>query len=143
VDEVRRILDNLRPPTQDALGLVDTLRAHTPDNADGLAVQVTADVGLPPLDPDVETAAYRIALEALTNVHRHARATHCTIRLTADDSQLLLEVHDDGHGLPATPRVGVGLASMRHRAESLGGALDVRSGSDGTTVTARLPKHRP
>jgi signal transduction histidine kinase len=80
VDEVRRILDNLRPPTLDALGLVGALRAHAQDSADGLAVQVAADPLLTPLDPDVEAAAYRIALEALTNVHRHACATRCTVR---------------------------------------------------------------
>ena len=143
LDEVRRILDNLRPPTLDALGLVGALRAHAQDGADGLAVQVAADPLLTPLDPDVEAAAYRIALEALTNVHRHAGATRCTVQLSADDSQLLVEVHDDGRGLPAVPREGVGLASMRHRAESLDGALEVRSGSGGTTVTARLPRQRP
>jgi signal transduction histidine kinase len=108
VDEVRRILDNLRPPTLDALGLVGALRAHAQDSADGLAVQVAADPLLTPLDPDVEAAAYRIALEALTNVHRHACATRCTVRLSADDSQLLVEVNDDGRGLPAVPREGVG-----------------------------------
>ncbi len=143
VDEVRRILDNLRPTTLDALGLVGALRAHAQDTADGLAVQVAADAGLSALDPEVEAAAYRIALEALTNVHRHARATHCTIRLSADDHQVRVNVQDDGRGLPPMRREGVGLASMRHRAESLGGALEVRSGSDGTSVTAHLPRQRP
>ena len=143
MDQVRRILDNLRPPTLDALGLVGALRAHAQNSADGLAVQVSAAGPLlTPLDPDVEAAAHRIALEALTNVHRHARATRCTVRLATDDSQLFVEIEDDGRGLPAVPRPGVGLASMRYRAESLEGALEVRSGSGGTTVTARLPRQR-
>ena len=139
VEEVRRILDDLRPAPLDALGLVGALRAHAKDSPDGLAVQVTAAAGLPPLDPEVEGAAYRIALEALTNVHRHAGADNCTVSVSTDDHQVRIEVHDDGRGLPAGVSHGLGLASMRHRAESLGGDFDVRSGS-GTTVNARLPR---
>jgi signal transduction histidine kinase len=142
VEEVRRILAGLRPPALDAVGLVGALRAHTHDPAGGPAVEVTADADLSPLDPDVEAAAYHIALEAVTNARRHAHATHCTVRLSADDSRLRIEVRDDGHGMPAVPREGIGLTSMRHRAESLGGTLEVRSGSTGTTVVARLPRQR-
>ncbi len=141
VSEVRRILDNLRPVTLDALGLVGALRVHARDGVDGLAVQVTADSGPFSLDPEVEAAAYRIALEALTNVHRHAGAKNCTVHLSADTSQVRLEIRDDGHGMPTVFHDGVGLASMRHRAESLGGRLDVLSGSDGTTINARLPRY--
>ncbi|HEX2706289.1 MAG TPA: sensor histidine kinase, partial [Candidatus Lustribacter sp.] len=139
VEEVRRILDDLRPAPLDAFGLVGAVRAHVLDSPDGLAVQVSADA-LAHLDPDVEAAAYRIAVEALTNVRRHAAADNCTVTLSTDDQQVHLEVHDDGRGLPAEVSHGLGLASMRHRAESLGGDLDVRSGSDGTTVNARLPR---
>jgi signal transduction histidine kinase len=139
VEEVRRILDDLRPAPLDALGLVGALRAHVLDNPDGLAVTVTAE-GLSLLDPNVEAAAYRITLEALTNVHRHAAADNCTVNLSTDDQQVLIEVHDDGRGRPAGISHGLGMASMRHRAESLGGDLDVRSGTDGTTLNARLPR---
>lgn len=142
VSEIRRILDNLRPATLDTLGLVGALRAHARDGADGLAVQVSADTGPFSLDPEVEAAAYRIALEALTNVHRHAGAENCTVRLSADTIQVRLQIRDDGHGMPTVCHDGVGLASMRHRAESLGGRLDVLSGSGGTTVNARLPRQR-
>jgi signal transduction histidine kinase len=142
VEEIRRILAGLRPPALDTAGLVGALRANSSDPTGGPAVDVTADADLPSLDPDVEAAAYRIAIEALTNARRHAHATHCTVRLSADDSQLRIEVHDDGHGMPAVPHEGIGLTSMRHRAESLGGALEVQSGSAGTTVVARLPGPR-
>lgn len=142
VEEVRRILDNLGPSRLDELGLLGALRAHAQDSGDGLAVQVDAGGSLAPLDPDLEVAAYRIAVEALTNVRRHARATRCMVRMFADDRHVVVDVKDDGSGLPRDPRVGVGLASMRHRAESLGGTLEVSSRSDGTTVTARLPRQR-
>jgi signal transduction histidine kinase len=142
VEEVRRIIDGLRPPALDSLGLLGALQAHAAHPTDRMAVDVIADAELSPLDPDVEAAAYRIALEAITNAHRHAAADHCTVQLSADDGQLRVQVSDDGHGLPTAMRDGVGLASMRHRAECLDGDLDVRSGPGGTTVVARLPRHR-
>jgi signal transduction histidine kinase len=142
VEEIRRIIDGLRPPALDALGLVGALRTHAAHPADRVAVDVTVDAELSPLDPEVEAAAYRIALEAVTNARRHAAADHCTVRLSTDDGQLHVEVSDDGHGLPAALRDGIGLISMRHRAERLDGELDVRSGPGGTTVIARLPRHR-
>jgi signal transduction histidine kinase len=107
-----------------------------------MAVDVTVDAELSPLDPEVEAAAYRIALEAVTNARRHSAADHGTVRLSTDNGQLRVEVSDDGHGLPAASRDGIGLTSMRHRAERLNGELDVRSGPGGTTVIARLPRHR-
>src|SRR5207344_1756853 len=72
VEEVRRILEGLRPTALDALGLVAALRGQVHDPTGGLAVEVTADAELSPLDPDVEAAAYRITLEAVTNARRHA-----------------------------------------------------------------------
>jgi signal transduction histidine kinase len=147
VEEVRRILDDLRPPGLESLGLVEALRVQAADPAGGLSVEVAADPRLsapePRLDPDVEVAAYRIALEAVTNARRHAGAAHCAVRLSADDDVLGIEVSDDGHGCASPPREGVGLMSMRQRAEALGGAFQLRSGSGGTTVLARLPRHRP
>ena len=142
VEEIRRIIDGLRPPALDSLGLVGALRTHAAHSADRMAVDVIVDAELSPLDPEVEAAAYRIALEAVTNARRHAAAGHCTVRLSTQDDQLRVEVIDDGHGLPAALRDGVGLSSMRHRAERLDGELDVRSGSGGTTVVARLPRGR-
>ena len=70
----------------------------------------------------VEVAAYRIASEALTNAVRHAGARRCDITLTADEA-LTVEVTDDGRGLPDDPIPGIGLSSMRERAEELGGSF--------------------
>jgi signal transduction histidine kinase len=88
-------------------------------------------------------AAYRIVLEALTNVIRHAQAHHCAIRFSHNQSGshslLQMEIVDDGVGLPQDLRAGVGLRSMRERAEELGGSLIVESQPNITRVSAVLP----
>ncbi len=96
--------------------------------------------GLPPLPPDADAAAYRIVTEAVTNVVRHSGATTCRVGLTSEPDGLHLVVEDDGNGLPAQPRDGVGLVSMRRRAAELGGTWTVspRVGG-GTRVEVVLP----
>jgi signal transduction histidine kinase len=89
-------------------------------------------------------AAYRIGLEALTNVARHSGARNSTLRLTVADGALEVEVTDDGRGIEANGHTGVGHRSMRERAEELGGWLEIgRSGAAGTRVRARLPLREP
>ena len=84
-------------------------------------------------------AAYRIAVEAMTNAVRHAGASACRVRLEAG-SQLTVEVTDDGRGVPETPSVGTGLESMRERAAEVGGDVAVeRRPEGGTRVLAHLP----
>ena len=88
----------------------------------------------------MEVAAYRIAQEAFTNVVRHAHARTCTIGLELDSDVLRLTIADDGVGLPAVPQVGVGLSSMRERAEELGGAFLIAPlPRGGTRVWVALP----
>ena len=92
--------------------------------------------------PEVGAALYRIAQEALANAVRHAQARHVTVRLRTEGSEVVLRVEDDGRGfLPrASDGRGVGLDSMRERAEALGGRLRVdASPGHGTRVEARLP----
>ena len=145
VADVRRTVHDLRPPSLDELGLVGALRqaaAGLESRApEGLRVDVVAEEPLPALSAAVEVAAYRIVQEALTNVARHADAGAARVRLAAEDGALVVEVVDDGRGPPAVPRPGVGLASMRERAEELGGGCAVGPGPDGrgTLVRARLP----
>src|SRR5262249_19023560 len=129
--DIRRIAYDLRPPALDELGLVGALKEHIALQNQARGVQITLDAPsiLPPLTAAVEVATYRIALEAMTNVSRHANARHCQVRLFMDD-RLCLEVDDDGRGIPASARAGVGLTSMRERAEELGG----------TCVAQALPK---
>ncbi|WP_423223078.1 sensor histidine kinase [Candidatus Amarolinea aalborgensis] len=140
IADVRRLVYDLRPPALDQLGLVGALHEHAARVAsDSLAVQVRAPDDLPALPAAVEVAAYRIATEALTNVVRHAHAQRCTIWLCLDHA-LHLAVDDDGMGLPDNYQAGVGIASMRERAEELGGACRIaRRAEGGTRVSARLP----
>jgi signal transduction histidine kinase len=141
--DIRRLVHALRPPALDDLGLAAALYEGT-QHCEQAGLRVTVDLPerLPPLPAAVEVAAYRIAQEALTNIVRHAAARSCHVRLTLDDSAraLQLEIGDDGRGLPLVPRRGVGLASMRERAEELGGTCEVTSRPEGgTCVRARLP----
>ncbi len=75
----------------------------------------------------VEVAPFRIVAEALTNVVRHAGAQHCRVTLTRDEQALRIEVADDGHGIDPDVVAGVGLCSLRERADELGGQCEVRS----------------
>ncbi|NES27944.1 hypothetical protein GCE86_09745 [Micromonospora terminaliae] len=143
VEEVRRIVADLRPPTLDQGGLVDALRRHAEVfNAATTAPTVLVEEDLPGrpygLPAAVEVAAYRIALEAMTNAVRHAGARTCRVSVSQHDA-LLITVWDDGSGV-APAAFGVGLASMRERAEELGGRCTVtfRQGQ-GTQVEAVLP----
>jgi two-component system, NarL family, sensor kinase len=140
VGDVRRIVEGLRPPALDDLGLVGALRAwvarlpHEP-----CRVELDVPHELPPLPAAVEVAAYSIVLEAVTNALRHADATVCVVRLGRLDDAVEVVVEDDGCG-PGGWAPGVGIASMRERVAELDGALRVGRGrAAGTTVRARLP----
>jgi signal transduction histidine kinase len=146
IADIRRLVYALRPPTLDDSGLVAAVRQEADQcQRAGIHVVVVAPRELPPLPAAVEVAAYRIAQEALTNVMRHARARTCTVTvaLAAEQRALLLEIADDGRGLPPECHAGVGTTSMRERAEELGGTCLIapRPGG-GTLVSARLPLPR-
>jgi signal transduction histidine kinase len=144
IADIRRLVHGLRPPALDELGLAGALQRlaeRSTDDGGGLRVHVEVDAGLPALPAAVEVAAYRIVQEALTNTVRHAAAHRCRVRLGADGNDLLVEVADDGVGLPSDAVHGVGLSSMRERAEEMGGECRVAPGpGGGTTVLARLPR---
>ena len=136
VSDVRRLVYELRPPALDELGLVRALDEHA--RSLGHFTVVGPEV-MPPLRAAVEVAAYRIAMEAMTNTVRHARADHGEVTITLDGG-LHVEVEDDGVGLPHGYRAGVGIASMRERAAELGGTCQVATGPHGgTVVRAWLP----
>ena len=147
VGEIRRLIHGLRPPALDELGLAGAVRDRAGQlmrrqgvaPAQNLQLLVETPENLPPLPAAVEVAAYRIVEEALTNVALHARARTCAVRLALTDA-LEVEIVDDGVGLPAERRAGVGLLSMRERAAELGGACAIETlGGAGTRVYARLP----
>ena len=141
IDDVRRVASNLRPPALDQLGLVPALEqdaARLSSNTCSMTVRATGP--LPALPAAVEVAIYRIGLEALANVAHHAGASHAALELSQVGDDLLLEVRDDGRGMPGERRAGIGLTSMRERAEELGGRLEVHAAAEGgVCVAARLP----
>ena len=115
VDDIRRLVDELRPVSLDERGLVGAIRERAGALRGQFSVTVEETAPLPELPAAVEVAAYRICQEALMNVLKHAAATTCTVRLGAADGHLELEVADDGVGA-VVHGSGVGLASMRERA---------------------------
>jgi signal transduction histidine kinase len=141
IADIRRLVYGLRPPALDELGLLSAIREQAAQYAHiGLHITIDAPEQLPPLSAAVEVAAYRIAQEALTNVVRHANAHHCTIRLAFENAMLSVEIVDDGIGLPEERRAGVGMHSIRERAEELGGTCVIEASSTGgTRVLAHLP----
>lgn len=138
--DVRRIVEGLRPPALDELGLAGAID-HLVDRVSGPHLEVLVEVApVGRLPAAIEVAIYRIAQEALTNVVRHASASRARIVLQAQGAGLELEISDDGSGTPTPRRGGLGLSSMAERAEELSGRLVVegRPGS-GTSVRAWLP----
>jgi two-component system, NarL family, sensor kinase len=108
----------------------------------GLVFSVEASEDLPLLPAAVEVACYRIAQEAITNATRHSGASSCNVSLSLDEANgsLDLEVADDGVGVAEDRNAGVGMSSMRERAEELGGILTVENLPEGgTRVLSRLP----
>ncbi len=138
IGDIRALVHALRPAELDELGLAAALEG-VGARFDTLGVKVTAD-GLPRLAPVVESAAYRIAVEALTNAARHSGATSAKVQLRRAGHDLLLTVTDDGCGLSADAAEGTGLRSMRERADELGGTCEMAAEPGrGTRVDARLP----
>jgi signal transduction histidine kinase len=131
ISDIRRLVHGLRPPAIDELGLVGALAQRAQRFAAGdfdgtpsrTAVVVSAPDDLPPLPAAVEVAIFRIVEEALTNVVRHAGASRVDVEIAVDRRALRLSVTDDGIGMPSGREAGVGMSSMRERAEELGGIL--------------------
>jgi signal transduction histidine kinase len=154
IAEVRRLVDGLRPPALDELGLMPAIRQHgarltgvggpASEPSAAVAIEVLSSSTIPQLPAAVEVAVYRIATEAMTNVLRHAQAQRCTVELRYNDGPdsdvLELEVTDDGRGITGTTPDGFGQRSIRERAAELGGSCEIESGpGSGTRVFVRLP----
>ncbi len=144
--ETRRLLASLRPGILDSLGLVPALRALVDETArqGGWRTELIDEVGDERLPTTVETGAYRIAQEALTNALKHARTSRVALALRREPERLVLEIRDWGTGFVAdldrSRSTGLGLVSMRERARLLGGQCRVDSApGEGTAVWAALP----
>lgn len=145
IADVRRAVYDLRPPALDDLGLIPALQAHAARlNGGGVQITIDAESALPALPAAVEVAAYRIAVEGMTNVVRHADARTCSVRLFPADLRLVIEIRDDGRGLQADVRPGVGLTAMRERSSELGGTFQIQSTpGTGCLIRATLPLPPP
>jgi len=143
--ELRAVIDGLLPPDLSAHDLSESVRryAEVAGRAHGRKVRFTAGE-LPSLGSEVDAVVYRVAQEALHNALRHSRAEQVRVGLRREPGQVILEVADDGPGFAvdglAARSNGLGLASMRDRASSVGGKLTVRSAPGaGTTVRLAVP----
>jgi signal transduction histidine kinase len=141
---VRRLAVELRPKALDDFGLVPALErlAETFAGQTGVDVDFQAAVGVERLPPEIETALYRIVQEALTNVVKHAGATHVSIVLSRKNGAVTAVIEDDGHGFEAsgTDGAGLGLVGIRERLGLLDGRLAIESTQgSGTTIVAEVP----
>lgn len=139
--DVRRLIYALRPPVLDDLGLVAALQALAASLRQSRThITVRVCEPLPALPAAVDVAIYRIVQEALTNVIKHADAATCCVRLDCDAAGLTVRVVDDGHGFEPERAEGIGLRSLRERAEELGGRCSIAGSLPrGTEVRAWLP----
>jgi len=149
VDIVHRFARELRPALLDDLGLVPAVHAYLKGFADetGIRVNLTAFKGDEQLPTPIRTALYRVALEALANVTRHAQATQVDLTLRKLGSGIItMEIKDDGKGFDIEKMWHVrksrhlGMLGMRERIEMVGGKFTVASApGQGTTVKAQIP----
>ena len=142
IDALRAIISDLRPTALDELGLAPALRTLVAGVAEtaGLETRVAIELGAARLEPDVETIAYRVAQEALTNVVKHADARTVAVEVLLDAGKLRLIVADDGRGVGATRDGGYGIVGMRERAALASGEVEItRRSGGGTCVTLELP----
>ncbi|MEV6489379.1 sensor histidine kinase [Actinoplanes sp. NPDC051633] len=143
--DVRRLIEGLRPAALDTAGLRPALTEQAAallGPAVTVSVECSDDVHL--AGPAAEVAAYRIVVEALTNIARHSRATHVEVEVRLSDTHLTATVTDDGRGFGPPHRDGLGLRSMRERAAELGGHCDITSRPGrGVTVSSAIPREEP
>jgi signal transduction histidine kinase len=149
VAKLRALIAELRPAALDEIGLRAAVESLVERTASTQGLDIATDIalssdeaGAPRLAPEVESTAYRIVQEGLTNVAKHAGATSVTVRIAEADGRLEVAVRDDGRGFePSGPRTGFGLTGMRERVEMLGGSLALESSAAGlgTLVRASLP----
>ena len=143
IRDVRRLVLDLRPPRLDEVGLAGAIREVAARISRGELVVVVDSGDLPSLPAAVEVAMFRITNEALNNVARHSGARCCSVRLAAG-TNMEVTVLDDGRGLGSSEGEGVGVRSMRERAEELGGWCTVEDAeTTGCRVSAAVPLGTP
>lgn len=147
--EVRRISHNLRPAILDDLGLAAALEhlAEEVRQGCGIPIVFTAEGCTEDLPDVANTVLFRIAQEALTNIERHAGASHIEISLAGEQRGVTLRISDDGHGFDTAgiavhPKRGIGLRNMMERMDAIGGSFNISSSPTGTVVLAHVQNER-
>jgi two-component system NarL family sensor kinase len=148
IKEVRDLSHELRPSVLDDLGLTAALSSLGSNFEERTGIPVLVESLAPEaLKPEANTALYRIAQEALTNVERHSGASHVTIRIWSTKGRVRMSVADDGRGIKsdgenggANRSGGLGLRNMQERMAHFKGILLIKSNENGTTLTAMFPK---
>ena len=141
VSDIRRLVYDMRPPALDELGLVPAIRQQVASlqTPQGHAMHVRVEASdLPPLPAAVETAAFRIAIEAALNSARHSGTEQAWVQIQHQDGCLEVSVRDTG-STPDSWVPGVGLSSMRERAAEVGGKIQVTTNQEGSLIRAVLP----
>lgn len=150
ISEVRTLSYLLHPPTMDAAGFTSAARWYVEGFGQRSGLKVTLDVpnDLGRLPDEIELALFRVLQETLTNVHRHSGAQAADVLIEGDAERVVLEVKDDGRGIPEKllsqfrttgAGMGVGLAGIGERVRELAGKLELESGSSGTRVRVTIP----
>ena len=144
IDEIRKLSKRLSASFDTEMDLEDAVKelVETVSTANKLGITIHTDLSkTKSRSPEVELAIYRILQEHLTNVTKHAGASHVEVTLRQSEEELTLVVTDDGKGFdPGQKAEGVGLANMRSRAESLAGVFNIESQpGKGTTLFVQLP----
>jgi signal transduction histidine kinase len=153
ISEVRTLSYLLHPPTMDAAGFASAARWYVEGYGQRSGLQVTLDApaDLGRLADSIELALFRVLQEALTNVHRHSGASAAEVVVRQDAEQVVLEVRDNGRGIPTEllshfhttgAGAGVGIAGIRERVRELAGRLTLESDSNGTLVRVAIPLRR-
>jgi PAS domain S-box-containing protein len=149
--EIRTLTYQLHPPVLDEVGLASAVREYADGFMQRSGMKVTLDISpaLGRLPAETERALFRVVQEGLGNVHRHSGSATATIRIGRKSTGVVLEVKDEGHGLPrkmlvrgdcSVSKVGVGIAGMRERLCQLGGRFEIESSRRGTTLRAIVPR---
>jgi signal transduction histidine kinase len=137
---IRQLVYELRPPLLDQLGLAGAISDFFSHHDSPVEIHLSLPAQLPPFTAAVEVAVFRIVHIAVDNVTKHARATTCNVRIDVAQDNLHVIIIDDGIGIPPQYRAGVGLTSMRERAEELGGTFTLAPASPrGTRLSVVIP----
>lgn len=139
VGDIRRLVYNLRPPALDEFGLIFALKeiGHQFTHSSVRVLIEVADEDLL-LHPAIEVATYRIVQEGVTNAVKHSNGSFCKVTIETSEQFLTIMIKDDGYGIPENCKSGVGLQSMRERAEEVDGQFLIKN-EKGTFIQVRLP----